>query len=357
MTPLNPTTTPEPENHPDPASEPAVDSESAVDSKPAFEQESTTRRDRWWTVLLVISLGLICAFGVTVLTMTVLALITHGMEGLSKPASFEGLGQTRGNFLFLVVLPQFALIIPALAAASLSPVGFRRRLGLVSGRWPIWVWPAAAMSTPLVGMVSAVLVSQFLDESNNLKQMGESFRFLGNGWFAIIIALAIGITPAICEEILFRGYTQTRLVRSFPPVLGILFSSALFAAFHLDPVHVVSVFPLGLWLGVITFYSGSLVPAMLGHFVNNFIGVLMIIFGPNGDAGDAAEVVSVPFAAAATLIVFGGIIGLLFTVGAMIRHGAGSRSDARGEMIAEPSAAIDSGHADEIPAAQRLDDA
>ncbi len=39
----------------------------------------------------------------------------------------------------------------------------------------------------------------------------------------------------------------------------------------MDLVHVIAVFPLGLYLGWITLQSGSLFPAMIGHFVNNSI--------------------------------------------------------------------------------------
>ena len=71
------------------------------------------------------------------------------------------------------------------------------------------------------------------------------FRSHGQNGFLFPLALMIGATPAICEELLFRGYIQTRLVRSLGPLLGVGIASFLFAAFHLDLVHVIAVFPLG----------------------------------------------------------------------------------------------------------------
>ena len=35
----------------------------------------------------------------------------------------------------------------------------------------------------------------------------------------------IGLTPAICEELLFRGYIQTRLTQAMHPIFGILIAS------------------------------------------------------------------------------------------------------------------------------------
>lgn len=303
---------------------------------PAALPES--RRPRWWTVLAVTAISIFATVTTATVLMGVLATWQYGVEALQNPEIFERLSKTRVGFLTLVVVPQLALLVTALIAAAMSPIGFWRRLGLVRGRWPLWLWFAAAMATPLVGILSGLIVSLFLDESPNLKQMGEAFRFLGTGGFAIVIAVAIGLTPAICEEILFRGYGQTRLVRSFPPAVGIVFASVLFAAFHLEPIHVVSVFPLGLWLGVVSYRSGSLIPAMMGHFTNNFVSVVMMIYGPAGeDAADqigdlpAAEIAAdmvvhpvVVLLAAAVLV--GGTAGLFLTVRAMLRRDAPAAS-------------------------------
>lgn len=321
-------------------------------------------RQRWWTVLLVTALGLICTIVTASTLMAVMTIWKYGIDGLSEAESFQELSQTRSGFLTLVIFPQIALIAPVIVAAIISPIKFSKRLGLVRGHWPWWIWIAAAMATPLVGMLSGLVTSQFMQESANLKEMGESFRFLGSGWFALIIAMAIGLTPAICEEILFRGYGQTRLVKSFPPVAGILFSSALFAAFHLDPVHVITVFPLGLWLGIVSYHSGSLFPAMMGHFVNNFVSVLLIIFGEQLGGGDVAggevigvdeigaevdqaskvaaevatelvpEMLALPsaiMAMVAMVLFFGGLLGLFLTIQTIFRQMsvASKQADAR----------------------------
>ncbi len=120
----------------------------------------------------------------------------------------------------------------------------------------------------------------FLDESDALKQMTEIFREHGQSGFLFPLAMMIGATPAICEELLFRGYIQTRLTRTLGPILGIGIASFLFAAFHLDLVHVVAVFPLGVFLGWVAWQSGSLFPAMIGHFVNNVISVVGVVVAP-----------------------------------------------------------------------------
>lgn len=276
-------------------------------------------RPRWWTPLAVIGISLI-AFLLSSSVLTVFAVVVVGGVP-SSPADFTtGLAaafESRIGLFVLVVLPQIAMVSAPILAAILSSVPTRRRLGLVRGQWPIWTWFAAAAATPLVGMVSGVVVGLFMEESDSLKQMTDIFRGHGENGFLIPLALMIGLTPAVCEEILFRGYVQTRMTRAVGPFLGIGIASFLFAAFHMDLVHVIAVFPLGLFLGWISWRSGSLFPAMLGHLVNNVISVVAVVLAPE----DNPDVLALP-AITFTISILGlGILGMGAVVAASIAYG------------------------------------
>jgi len=265
---------------------------------------SLARRPRWWTPFAVIGLSLGVFLLVSFVATFLAFFIVHGSVSrsiITDPDSMTKVFESRVGMVLLILIPQISMILPSLLAAYLSPVEMRKRLSLVRGHWPIWVWVAAAFATPLVGMVSSMIVGSFMQDSENLKLMGEAFRFHGQNGFLIPIAFLIGATPAICEELLFRGYVQTRLNRSWGPLLGIVVSSFLFAAFHMDLVHIIAVFPIGLYLGWLSWRSGSIYPAMLAHFVNNFISVVAVTLAP----ADQAEMIGAPTAA-----VFLGILGL-----------------------------------------------
>lgn len=266
-------------------------------------------RLRWWTPLMVAGASL-AAFLFASGAMAVTALwVVHGeltAEILRNPDSLKIVSQSRVGLFLVVVVPQIALVVPCLVAAVLSPVPFRQRLGLVLGNWPVWAWFAVAAATPLVGLVSGIVVGQFLDESDALKEMTTIFRSHGDAGFLLPLALMIGATPAICEELLFRGYIQTRLTRSIGPVIGVSISSFLFAACHLDLVHVIAVFPLGFFLGWVSWQSGSLFPAMLGHFANNAISVVAIVVAPE----ENPDVLSLPAVAFTLGILTAGVVGM-----------------------------------------------
>ncbi len=155
-----------------------------------------------------------------------------------------------------------------------------------------------------------------MQESESLKELSNVFRTHGENGFMIPLALMIGLTPALCEELLFRGYMQTRLIKSYGPWAGIFVASALFAMFHMDFVHVIAVFPLGVFLGWVTWRSGSLFPAMLGHFANNAISVVLAVNAPE----DNPEMLSAPALAFMAAILACGAAGMAATCYAAVTY-------------------------------------
>lgn len=268
---------------------------------------------RWWSPVVMVFISL-AAFLIMSGAMAVVALLivkgVSGLELLQDPkllgSAMEDVLVSRLGLFLSLVIPQAALVLPCLIAAKLSPIPFKQRLGLVRGNWPIGSWLAVGAASPLVGIISGLILSRFVEESPALKEMNHVFREHGTNGFFIPLALMIGLTPAFCEELLFRGYIQQRLTLAFRPKWGIFVASFLFAAFHIDPVHAIAVFPLGLFLGWITWRSGSLIPAMIGHFVNNFVSVIGIVVTPE----DQQDTLGLP-AAALSLSVFGfGLVGV-----------------------------------------------
>lgn len=93
----------------------------------------------------------------------------------------------------------------------------------------------------------------------------------------MLMQLAIAVSPAICEEIAFRGFVMGSL-SDFGDGFAILISSMFFGMMHTGLSGVLFAFSVGLLLGFIRKISGSLIPSMIVHFLNNAYSVLMIVF-------------------------------------------------------------------------------
>jgi len=96
----------------------------------------------------------------------------------------------------------------------------------------------------------------------------------------LLVILVIAITPAICEEFLFRGLVFKNFEKILPASKAIFFSGLLFALFHFHPFNLIPLIILGVYLTFIVYHSGSILTAVICHFLNNFISAMAVyIYG------------------------------------------------------------------------------
>jgi membrane protease YdiL (CAAX protease family) len=118
-----------------------------------------------------------------------------------------------------------------------------------------------------------------LDSWREQQISGEVLQAKNVSWLTgIAEVLLVGLFVPIAEETMFRGVLQTALTRRFGSVLGILGSSLLFGAIHVDPVLFPPLFAMGLMLGFLRHYYRSIWAAILFHAINNTITVLIYFF-------------------------------------------------------------------------------
>lgn len=78
------------------------------------------------------------------------------------------------------------------------------------------------------------------------------------------------ISPALCEEFLFRGILQNIFMEKIKkPLLAITFSALLFSIAHFMPYAAIELFLSGLFYGSIYYVTNSLLLSMLVHFLDN----------------------------------------------------------------------------------------
>ena len=96
----------------------------------------------------------------------------------------------------------------------------------------------------------------------------------------LALTLAAAVAPGLCEEVAFRGFFQPMLRSRFGKHAGVALAAALFAVMHLDPWHLLALFAIGLFLGYLYVWTGSLWVPVLAHFMNNATSVLLIYLAP-----------------------------------------------------------------------------
>lgn len=89
-------------------------------------------------------------------------------------------------------------------------------------------------------------------------------------WLVITV---FALTPAICEELAFRGFILSGLARGGRLKVAIIMSSLMFGIFHLIPQQAFNAAIVGLLIGLIAVHSRSIFPAIAFHLVSNTIAL------------------------------------------------------------------------------------
>ena len=139
------------------------------------------------------------------------------------------------------------------------------------------VWPAVGMSV-LVAVaylfVSFFVISMldiylFMEESESLNKSDPN---LFSGIAGILHSCII---VPIVEEIGFRGIFLAGLLKSrCRPWLAILITAIVFALFHMSLVKIISTFGFGIIIGWLYWRTGSIIPGIVIHIVNNSLCIV-----------------------------------------------------------------------------------
>jgi uncharacterized protein len=93
--------------------------------------------------------------------------------------------------------------------------------------------------------------------------------------------IAVTIAAPICEEILFRGTILPEQRRHETAAKAIVLNGLLFSVMHLNPMFLLSLAIIGAFLAHLTVKTGSIWPAIIGHFaINGFNGVVLPRIAP-----------------------------------------------------------------------------
>ncbi len=91
----------------------------------------------------------------------------------------------------------------------------------------------------------------------------------------IWVILVVCVTPAICEETLFRGYVQRTLERTIG-AKSFIVAGILFGLYHMRPLDLISLSLFGMLIGYFAYRSKSLLPSMSAHFTYNLVPVISL---------------------------------------------------------------------------------
>jgi len=91
--------------------------------------------------------------------------------------------------------------------------------------------------------------------------------------------LVVALTPAICEELVFRGFIQSRYTQ-LPVFTMAMVNGLFFGIIHMNLHQFTYAFLIGVIFAYLVYFTGSIFAAILSHFVLNGTQLALAYFNP-----------------------------------------------------------------------------
>ena len=232
------------------------------------------------------------------LALIIIGLILGTVIGLAYVFITKSNPQDLNSLRFMQISSQlFTFVFPPIAYAFLVKEKPVNALGLKNVKI-LWLLIGTAMIfaiMPLNSILAEWNAGLKLPESLSaleqmMKQMQESATAMIEKFVSVdtigglmLNLFMIAGLAALGEELLFRSIIQTSLIKICKNAhVGILIASAIFSFIHLEFYGFVPRLILGMLLGYMFYFSGSIWVPMLMHFLNNGTVVLIYFLNNKG---------------------------------------------------------------------------
>ena len=131
------------------------------------------------------------------------------------------------------------------------------------------------MGTILLGIVITAIIGVFLPDS-----IGETYdlqeSLMGDNFISTLLVVAVA--PAVCEEMMFRGYVFSAFEDKLKPKTAMLISACLFGIYHMSFVRFIVTAFIGYVTCYVVYKSKSLFVGMVMHFINNGLSCVIMYY-------------------------------------------------------------------------------
>lgn len=213
----------------------------------------------------VASLVYLLARGLLTLLVSALMGLAHPGASLAKPLGFSGVSTA----LFQLLIGLGAIVLTLFFLLKVTRLKTKDLRIMLPAPWsPGFCLPVFLGVANLANLAGALI--------NRLTGSPATSEMLPSGGPELLMQfLALCVMPAIAEELLFRGAFQG-LMRPCGSAAAIFAPALLFGVLHLDLAQGLTAFACGVFLGWLAERSGSILPGMLLHLVNNALAFLTI---------------------------------------------------------------------------------
>ncbi|SEF99465.1 sodium transport system permease protein [Eubacterium ruminantium] len=124
-----------------------------------------------------------------------------------------------------------------------------------------------------VGTSISVWLANVFKDSTAKAEKTISVLGEGNIWVSFIV---VALMPAICEEMMFRGYVFSAAKARYKMAGTVIFVAIAFGVYHMSIARFFVTAMIGAAQALVVYYTGSIIPAMIMHCFNNAFSVIRL---------------------------------------------------------------------------------
>ena len=200
-----------------------------------------------------------------------------GIKGEGYQATLQSVS-TGGNAILTALVQVFSSVITLIIFLKTKWTPLTRSY-LLSKPWGTLFW-VALFSLGTIIPLSFLYEQLGIEMDENTQQIFTSLMKEPWGY------VAIGILAPLAEEVVFRGAILRTLLGIMSKKnhwVAIMISAAIFGIVHANLAQFVNALLMGLLLGWMYYRTGSLVPGILLHWVNNTMAYVLANIMPQSD--------------------------------------------------------------------------
>ena len=203
--------------------------------------------------------------------------IWAGIKGEGYQATLLA-ANTGGNAILTALVSVFSSVITLVIFLKTKWTPLTRGY-LLSKPWGTLLW-VALFSLGTIIPLSFLYEQLGIEMDENTQQILTSLMKEPWGY------VAVGILAPLAEEVVFRGAILRTLLGIMSKKnhwVAIMISAAIFGAVHCNQAQFINALLMGLLLGWMYYRTGSLVPGILLHWVNNTMAYVLANIMPQSD--------------------------------------------------------------------------
>ena len=228
--------------------------------------------------------------------------------------------------LYGTLLNEILLLVLAVALTAVVRGDFKQvfpihkpKLSAVFGTILLWIGSFLAI------MIITMIIAYFFPEEVIGVSQGLGMEFASLTF--IISFVIVSISPAICEEAVFRGVVMHSFDNGKNKWISIVVTGLIFGAFHGNIWRFVPTALLGIMLGYIVYETDNMIYGALFHAINNAMPLLSIFAMKSMYSNEMFQSQmstmtdnGIPLISIGMYVMYGAAIPLLLTIGNYLIH-------------------------------------